>query len=280
MNEVMRPGEEGLWNLFSSSQKIAWKTGTSFGFRDGWAIGLTPGYCVVVWMGNTDGEGRPGLTGITTAAPLLFDIFRLLPASPWFETPADGFVYMPVCRSSGFKAGMDCAATDTILVSQSALNAPACPYCRVIHLNKTATYRVNGSCASPADMQHRSWFVLPPTMEYYYQAKHPEYRLLPPLQAGCYTEAARTLDIIYPDEGAKIYIPLEITGEKGNVIFKATHVNSGAKIFWHLDDLFVGVTDRFHQLSLNPPPGKHTITIVDRDGNSVSRNFEILQKEK
>jgi len=280
MNEVMRPGEEGLWNLFSSSQKIAWKTGTSFGFRDGWAIGITPKYCVVVWMGNTDGEGRPGLTGITTAAPLLFDIFRLLPVSAWFETPADGFVYMPVCRSSGFKAGMDCAAADTILVSRSAANAPACPYCRIIHLDKTGMYRVNETCESPANMKHRSWFVLPPTIEYYYQAKHPEYRLLPPLQAGCGTEAANTLDIIYPDEGAKIYIPLEITGERGNVVFKATHVNSGEKIFWHLDDLFAGTTDRFHQLSLNPSPGKHTLTIVDRNGNSVRRSFEILQKEK
>ena len=280
MNEVMRPGEEGLWNLFSSSQKIAWKTGTSFGFRDGWAIGITPKYCVVVWMGNTDGEGRPGLTGITTAAPLLFDIFRLLPVSAWFETPADGFVYMPVCRSSGFKAGIDCAAADTILVSRSAANAPACPYCRIIHLDKTGMYRVNETCESPADMQHRSWFVLPPTIEYYYQAKHPEYRLLPPLQAGCSTESANTLDIIYPDEGAKIYIPLEITGERGNVVFKATHVNSGEKIFWHLDDLFAGTTDRFHQLSLNPAPGKHTLTIIDRNGNSVRRSFEILQKEK
>jgi penicillin-binding protein 1C len=64
------------------------------------------------------------------------------------------------------------------------------------------------------------------------------------------------------------------------VVFKATHVNSGEKIFWHLDDLFAGTTDRFHQLSLNPSPGKHTLTIIDRDGNSVRRNFEILQKEK
>ena len=61
MEEVMRPGEEGLWQEFSSSQKIAWKTGTSFGFRDAWAIGITPKYVVAVWTGNTDGEGRAGL---------------------------------------------------------------------------------------------------------------------------------------------------------------------------------------------------------------------------
>ncbi len=279
MNEVMRPGEEGLWNLFSSSQKIAWKTGTSFGFRDGWAIGLTTKYCVVVWMGNTDGEGRPELTGINTAAPLLFDIFRLLATSSWFESPSGGFIYAPVCKQSGFKASMDCAEADTVMVSENAVNAPTCPYCRNIHLDKTGVFRVNESCESPADMQHRSWFVLPPTIEYYYRAKHPAYQLLPAYKKGCSIEATKALDIIYPDEGAKIYIPLEITGEKGNVIFKATHRNN-EKLFWHLDDLFMGSTEQFHQLSLNPAPGKHRITIIDKEGNSVTRNFEILQKEK
>ena len=57
MQEVMRPGDEGLWELFGSSRRIAWKTGTSFGFRDGWSIGVTPDYVVAVWAGNTDGEG-------------------------------------------------------------------------------------------------------------------------------------------------------------------------------------------------------------------------------
>src|SRR3546814_8542069 len=87
MNEVMRPGEEALWEQFASSKKIAWKTGTSFGFRDGWAVGLTPSHVVCVWVGNDDGEGRPGLTGINTAAPILIDLFDLLPSSGWFTPP-------------------------------------------------------------------------------------------------------------------------------------------------------------------------------------------------
>ena len=87
MEEVMRPGEEGLWQQFSSSQKIAWKTGTSFGFRDAWAIGITPKFVVAVWAGNTDGEGRAGLIGVQTAAPIMFDIFRELPSSKWFSKP-------------------------------------------------------------------------------------------------------------------------------------------------------------------------------------------------
>ncbi|MDR0792518.1 MAG: penicillin-binding protein 1C, partial [Chitinophagaceae bacterium] len=278
MNEVMRPGEEGLWNLFSSAQRIAWKTGTSFGFRDGWAIGLTPKYCVVVWVGNTTGVGRPDLTGINTAAPIMFDIFRQLPATQWFQPPSSGFMYIPVCKYSGYKAGVDCASADTIMLSESAKIAGACPYCRKIHLDASGIYRVNESCESPSNMQHKSWFVLPPVIEYYYKQKHPEYQSLPAYKAGCVVDAARVLDIIYPDEGAKIYVPLEINGERGKAVFKATHRSGNAKLFWHLDNMFIGTTQQFHQMAVSPAPGKHLITVVDEQGNGMSRNFEIVDK--
>lgn len=278
MNEVMRPGEEGLWGLFSSAQRIAWKTGTSFGFRDGWAVGFTKKYCVVVWIGNTTGEGRPDLTGINTAAPILFEIFRLLPRSNWFDSPSSGFMYMPVCRKSGFKAGADCEAADTILVSSNAMNAPVCPYHRVIHLDKSGTYRVTEACESPATMIHRSWFVLPPTIEYYYRTKHSEYKTLPAFMPGCQNESVKPLEIIYPEEGARIYVPVEISGEKGRTILKATHRNNRIKLFWHLDDEYIGTTIQFHQIAVNPVPGKHVLTIVDENGETVSRSFEIEAK--
>jgi len=87
LKELFRPGEETGWKYFSSSKKIAWKTGTSHGLRDGWAVGVNPDYAVGVWVGNADGEGRPGLTGTETAAPILFDLFALLPGKTWFDTP-------------------------------------------------------------------------------------------------------------------------------------------------------------------------------------------------
>jgi penicillin-binding protein 1C len=62
LQKVNRPESESGWQFFSSSGSLAWKTGTSFGFRDAWAVGTTPGYVIGVWAGNADGEGRPGLT--------------------------------------------------------------------------------------------------------------------------------------------------------------------------------------------------------------------------
>ena len=65
LKEVNRPEGNEQWRFFDSSKEIAWKTGTSFGFRDAWAIGSTKDYVVGVWVGNADGEGRPGLVGVS-----------------------------------------------------------------------------------------------------------------------------------------------------------------------------------------------------------------------
>lgn len=280
MQEVMRPGEEGLWQQFTSSKKIAWKTGTSFGFRDGWAIGVTPKNVVAVWVGNTDGEGRPGLIGVQTAAPVLFDIFRLLPSVSWFAKPAYNFTHIPVCRQSGYRAGMDCTDVDTLFMPPNAEKAPVCMYHKSIHLDSSGTFRVTGQCYSPLLMKHKSWFVLSPAMEYYYKQHHADYTTLPPFTQACtYAETGRVIELIYPQQDARIYVPVELNGEKGKTIFSAAHRNSKAKVFWSLDDTFLGTTQNFHQIALSPAAGKHIITLVDENGITLSRQFEILEKE-
>jgi penicillin-binding protein 1C len=280
MEEVMRPGEEMLWNRFSSTQRIAWKTGTSFGFRDGWAIGITPKYVVAVWVGNTDGEGRPGLTGISTAAPAMFEIFRLLPVSrEWFDMPYSEMVKIKVCKQSGYRAGENCEDTYDEYVPKGGLNAPVCPYHQIVHLSADGKWQVTGNCVPPDQIVNKKWFVLPPSMEYYYKSRSYEYHILPPFRPDCALgERGNPMEVIYPKDGAKIYVPLEADGTRGRVIFDAAHRQAGVKIFWHLDDDYVGETKDFHQIALNPPPGKHTLTLVDGNGNEVHVGFEVLAK--
>lgn len=282
MQEVMRPGEEGLWQQFSSSKKIAWKTGTSFGFRDGWAIGVTPTNVVAVWVGNADGEGRAGLVGIETAAPVLFDIFRLLPAvsgKSWFNKPTYNYTKVGVCKQTGFRANIDCPMTDTFKMPPLAGRSPQCPYHTIIHLDATGVYRVNDGCESPVNMQRQAWFILPPAMEFYYKQRNHDYKTLPPVKPGCIdASTAKMIEVIYPQPDTKIYVPLELSGQKGKTIFSAAHKNSSAKIFWSMDEHFVGTTERYHELALSPSPGKHVLTLTDDKGNSVARSFEIIGK--
>jgi len=281
MEELMRPGEEGLWEQFSSSQRLAWKTGTSFGFRDAWAVGLNPDYVVCVWVGNADGEGRPGLTGIDAAAPVMFDIFRQLPAGKWFKTPKNKLKKMMVCRQSGYKAGEYCTDKIEQLVPPAGEKTVVCPYHRVIHLDHTASFRVTDLCERPSDMVHQSWFILPPAMEYYYKEKHSEYKPLPPYLNGCNDSGNNyVMDMIYPKNYASVYIPLELNGQRGKVVFTATHKNRASQIYWHIDNEYIGTTENQHQLSLSPLPGKHTLTLVDDKGERLVQQFTVLDKEK
>lgn len=279
MVEVARPGEEAAWTSYVSSRRVAWKTGTSFGFRDGWAIGVTPEYVVAVWVGNASGEGRPGLIGINTAAPIMFDIFSLLPSGTWFTKPQRDMVKIAVCHESGYRA-LDICHADTMWVPAAGVNTKACPYHRTIHLDRSGQYRVNSNCADPSEMQHVAWFILPPSMEYYYRTKDPTYHPLPPWKESCLGQSSHTMEFVYPREETQLYIPVELDGKPGRAVFEIAHRNSGAKVFWHLDNNFIGETMGFHQFALNPEAGEHTLTCVDENGESVSMQFEIISEKK
>lgn len=62
-----------------NSAGVAWKTGTSYGFRDAWAVGVSDTHTVGVWTGRPDGTPLPGSFGAYAAGPILFDVFRALP---------------------------------------------------------------------------------------------------------------------------------------------------------------------------------------------------------
>ncbi len=281
MKEVERPANEGSWELFDNMRTIAWKTGTSYGFRDAWAIGVTPKYVVGVWAGNADGEGRPGLIGIEAAAPILFDIFNLLPPqSEWFEQPYDDMVKTEVCKQSGFRATELCEK-DTVWATKNAIKVKSCPFHQIIHLDAGKKFQVSSDCEAPDKMVHQSWFVLPPLEAYYFRLKNPLLEPPPPFRADCRMtdNKMNPMQFIYPKSATKIFVPTDIDGKLSPVVFRIAHSHPEKKVFWHLDNTFVATTVNFHQLSLTPSVGKHKITLVDEDGTRLEQSFEVLPKK-
>ena len=181
LTNVNRP-EEIDWRSIPSMQKIAWKTGTSFGFRDGWAIGLNKNHLVAVWVGNADGEGRPGLVGARTAGMVMFDIFNSLPKGRWFTQPANNLVKAEICRESGCLKGINCPETsvDTLLFCKKGFDATVCPYHKLVHLSEDMQSQVYEDCAVSRGIDHKSWLLLPPTLEWHYTEQHADYRPTPP----------------------------------------------------------------------------------------------------
>jgi penicillin-binding protein 1C len=277
LQNVNRPESESGWQYFASSRDLAWKTGTSFGFRDGWAVGTTPGFVIGVWAGNANGEGRPGLTGITAAAPVLFDLVNLMRHREWFKTPYEDLTMINVCAESGCRAGADCPETVEIPTCINGLRSDACPYHQVIHLNRSKTYQVTSDCTDPSDIINEPWFILPPAMEYFYRQKHPEYKVLPPVAPGCQvSKAIPVMEFIYPTPGVKIFIPRDETGMQTRIITEVAHRNPSKKIFWHLDESYIGTTRYIHQVEMLAGAGNHVLTAVDEDGNMIKCSFEVI----
>lgn len=277
LKELYRPGEETGWRYFNSTKPIAWKTGTSFGFRDGWAVGTNPEYTIGVWVGNADGEGRPGLTGTDMAAPLLFDLFSLLPGQPWFQQPLSEMEQIKVCAISGQRMSSNCGSPNTIWVTSAGLQTQSCEYHKKIHLTEDEQFQVNLNCEKAEKMHSANWFVLPPVQEYYFRTKNLSYRPLPPIRSDCGGGSRLVaMDLVYPKAGASIFIPRELDGSPGMVLFEAAHRSSSSTIYWHLDGEYIGSTQKTHHLSLSTSAGVHSLTLVDNEGEILTQSFTVL----
>ncbi len=275
MKEVNRPEGDEAWRFYDSSLEIAWKTGTSFGSRDAWAIGTSPRYVVGVWVGNASGEGRPSITGVGSAAPILFDVFNLLPKQKWFSLPYNDMAEADVCSKSGHIAGEHCPKVKQWIPLNGTKTA-VCPYHKLVHLDISGQYRVNSSCENIDNMITRSWFVLPPVMEWYYKSGHIDYAPLPPYRSDCMGVSGSYIDFIYPKENGKIYLTKDFSGTVQPVVFKAAHTLKNGRLFWYLDGEYLGETQTFHEMPVKAKTGKYYLTITDEAGNEAKRKIEII----
>ncbi len=253
LKEVSRPDEID-WHIIRSVKKVAWKTGTSYGYRDAWAVGATPTLAVGVWAGNASGVGAPGLLGARTAGPVMFEIFNILPADgpAWFpslDDLASSDVHLncaEICHESGFLAGPYCIDIDTLDIPAAGLHGKPCPYHR----------RVDGE----------SRFQLTPAMEWFYRQKHPEYNS----DSSEKDTDTQEMEFIYPESGSRITLPRQLDGSAGEIVLNLAHHNRDATVYWHIDQDYLGETRFVHQTRIHPTPGDHIITVVDNLGNTLS----------
>ena len=282
LREVNRPEEESGWWNFASSRAIAWKTGTSWGGRDAWAIGVNKKYVVGIWNGNATGEGQSDLSGVRNAAPLMFQIWGILPNSEWFAPPYDDLRRIEVCAQSGLPPSANCRDLDSIFIPNREYEYSPCPYHQLIHLDSSEQYRVNASCYPLAKIHHRSWFVLPPAMGWFYSKQNPTYLPLPPWLEGCESSNdTQTMQFIYPrNANTEISIPRDIDGKPSPVRFELAHTRPNATVYWHLDNEYIGRSLHLHHLALLPSEGEHTLTVVDEKGERNSIPFTVIYRAK
>jgi len=277
MRLLKRPDDEGDWESFSSASNLAWKTGTSYGHRDAWAIGLNPEYTIGVWVGNSDGEGNKDIVGVSAAGRVLFSIVNQLPkVSHWFEKPFDAMREMKFCSRSGHLASDHCDKNEWHYASKSVETTRPCPYHDDVFLDETHQYQVNSQCYEMDRIIKVSWFTLPPEMAHYYKLTHSDYMEKPLFKSKCLEANRNQLAILYPTSNEKIFLPKALSGKKQHLVCEASHVRHKEKLFWHLNDDYLGVTKEFHTMELALNSGDYELMVMDIHGNIEKQKFTLV----
>lgn len=278
LKELKRPGSEYYWQEFQNQLPIAWKTGTSYGHKDAWAIGVTPEWTIAVWIGNFDGEGNVNIAGAKSAGPLLFDIFNSLPHNPklkWFEKNEFDFKQVNICKETGFLAGPYCDKTEMVDVPVNMLPLRLCPFHKNIYVNKDETNTVCSWCWEEG--YHAKHFLVYPT-DVIYQLKKRGQLLenIPPHNPKCTKKSnLKPIDFIYPKDSARIWLPRDFNNKYQKLIARLAHTSPKKTVFWYIDNIYLGDTKNKHVKAIEINQGWHDLQVTDEDGYKKKIRFYI-----
>lgn len=280
MKELLRPGLEFYWKKYSSQKPIAWKTGTSYGHKDAWAVGSTPKWTVVVWAGNFDGESNNSLTGMRSAGPLLFNIFNALPedGEVWYEADPSDFVQVNICASTGFYASLNCPNTEEVNAPVNMKPLGICPYHQRYFAEEHTggTYSVCSHCWS-GDQQLTHQLKFTPDINFYLRKNGNLVETEPTHNPICATRQEQgILQIIYPLHNANIFVPKDFDGQRQSLVGKVASQFPNRELFWYLDDELLGSTVKRPSFPLQLDGGRHTLTVVDTEGNKDQVRFSAI----
>ncbi|WP_028996270.1 penicillin-binding protein 1C [Azohydromonas australica] len=248
-----RPFTEG-------ARRLAWKTGTSFGFRDAWAVGVTAQHTVGVWVGRPDGTPNPGFFGANTAAPLLHELLALLPegeASAAPRVPPPGVAPLHSCWPLGLST--QATAPRHCLVRRTGwmLDGAAPP---TLPERERSGGLLGRGCGADAETVARWPLALAPWVG--------------ALPSGC-GDGGSALRIRGVDEGTVLKA---VPGSGAVEISVSAQGDAGreARLYWLLDGVQQQRSRVGETVALRlEQPGAHTLTVLDDQGRWQRVGFRI-----
>ncbi|MBL7023875.1 MAG: penicillin-binding protein 1C [Candidatus Marinimicrobia bacterium] len=281
LQNLTRPGSDFYWKNFSYQTPVSWKTGTSYGQKDAWAIGTTPEYTVGVWVGNFDGEGNVELGGAQSAGPVLFDVINAISdpsgVAP-FEKPEMGLRFIEICKQSGYPPNSDCPDRVMAEVPMGSHQSGLCPYHKSFIVEAKTGEALCSQCWTRLEREKKVLYVEPPAVQKVLRSIGHSFIVPPMHRADC--EAIRSteeLKIIYPIHNVRVFVPRNFDGSYESIVLEAIHPMSNAHLFWLLDQELLGETDSLHTLAVDLSAGEHFLTIMDEQGMSKTIRFEAFR---
>jgi len=256
--------------------KIAWKTGTSYGKRDGWAIGYNPNYTIGVWMGNFDGKGSAYLSGAEMAVPLLFDLFNTIDHNNnqiWFSIPDDCLI-RDVCSESGLLLSEYCKSKIPDYYIKNVSHKTTCQLRREFYINSDSTISYCKECLPDSGYFTALYPVYPPELSLWYETNGISYAKLPTHSKDCDARfSGKGPVIISPSDNYEYYIE---QGTEQEILLQAASETGRQTIYWYINDKYLTKCLSGEKVFFPAKEGRNKISCMDESGNE--QRVEIIVK--
>lgn len=265
-----RPDFPSRAAVSATARSVWWKTGTSFGNRDAWAVGGGQRYGVAVWLGNLDNTASPWLVGAEAAAPVFFDLMEALGddrGQPSPPPPASAQAPVEVCALSGHLPSEACP--QRILTPASAQRVPPdrCPYHQAVTLDAETGLRLTARCRAGRPTRSAVYVVWPPEVRRWLQDQRLTAAEPPPLAPGCATDTAQPPRIRSPRAGEVALLLPGLSPDQQEIPLEADAA-AGARLSWFVDGALLGTVDAGERLWWTPREGDHEVVVTDGAGRS------------
>lgn len=276
------PDAQTLSPLRSTRNEVAWKTGTSWAFRDAWAFGISGPYVVAVWVGNFDGSSNPALVGRTAAGPLLFQLLeRIFPAQSWrveqLIAPEDlNLKRVKVCARTGDLAEQACPdVVETWFV-------PGVSPIRMSNIYREIPVRIDNGLRA---CQHQPGITRLETHAFWpsdflaiFRLAGLALRLPPDYAEGCALDQTSAQGqaprMLSPEEDLS-YV-LTAAQPTLQIALDAAVEPDASRLYWFINDAYFGSAAKDETLLWQAAAGTHQIKVVDDAGRSQTHRVKVV----
>lgn len=275
---LQRPDLPRAWHLTRDVPVVAWKTGTSYGHRDAWSLGFSARYTIGVWVGNMDGRGQKGLSGAEHAAPLLFDLFRVIEGGA-AQLPRSDDVQLgtaQLCAQSHELAGPYCPLQTTAPVLPGRSKLSLCSFHHRIFVDNETGEQLAGTCLAKRPHHAEVITVYPAELVAWKHAQGQAVASLPRLSPACSDiPSSEPLKIVSPNAATPYQLRRDAPVEYQQIPLTIQGGTSATQLYWYQDGTLISSGTPEKKLLLPLRPGTHRLVVVDNTGRSDSLSYQV-----
>ncbi|MCE3045250.1 penicillin-binding protein 1C [Legionella sp. 16cNR16C] len=266
--------------LFKSrSLPIAWKTGTSSGYRDAWTVGNFGPYVLIVWIGNFNNKGNPAFVGKNIAAPLFFELVEAIqhengPLKPIDKHPERmNLTRIPVCKASGLLPTRYCKDTEMSWFIPGKSPIKTDNIYREVAINRLTGLR---TCHFDENTRFEIYEFWPSDLARIFKQAGIQRRIPPVYEADCNLSAGKSLALQISSPQSELNYIVKANSDQPSIIPLSAVTDADVRnLYWFINDNYLGKTANDQPLLWAARPGKFVVRVIDDHGYSDARDITV-----